>query len=209
MKAHRQAFTVIELMVVLALLVVLAGAAGLALQQGNAAIALQGGQTVLVQSLAFVRTQAALSGRNAALAVALDPARPDQSLQALAVVERDRAGSAWLRVSAWMPLPAGIAMLPPASPSGEWIEPETDWSGLLSSALPAQPTLVGAEQALLLEFTPRGTVVGGGGDLILATCRRLPPGSASPLVFAQPDAVRGVAVSAYGVAEWIHERAGF
>ncbi|GAB1488442.1 hypothetical protein MASR2M8_08870 [Opitutaceae bacterium] len=209
MSARRQAFTVVELMVVLALLVVLAGAAGLALLQGNTTIALQGGQAVLIQSLAFARTQAALSGRNAALAVSHDPAQPDQSLRVLAVALRAPSGASWIRVSAWIPLPAGVALLPPTSPSGAWVEPESNWTGLLSSALSTEPALVGAEPALLLEFTPRGTVVGGGGDLVLAPCRRQSPGSASPLVFSEPEAVRGVAVSAYGVAEWIHERAGF
>lgn len=209
MNARRRAFTLIELMLVLAILVMVAGATGLALQQGNAAIALQGGQSVLAQSLSVVRNQAALSGRNAALAVALDPAQPDQSLRALAVAIRDPAGSSWVRLGAWTTLPPGIALLPPTSPSGAWIEPGSDWAGLRSSALPTVPVLVGQEPALVLEFTPRGTVVGGGGDLILATFRPLPPGSASSLLYVEPDAVRGVTVSAYGVAEWIHERAGF
>jgi prepilin-type N-terminal cleavage/methylation domain-containing protein len=209
MNSPRRAFTVVELMVVLALLVALAGAAGLALKPGDDLLALQGGQTLLVQSLGFVRAQAALSGRNASLAVSLDPARPDQSMRALAVAVRDPAGPSWQRVSAWVPLPTGIALLPASAPAGPWIESGSDWSGLMSSALAAQPAVIGTESALLLEFTPRGTVVGGGGNLILATHRRLPPGSATPFIYATPDAVRGVSVSAYGVAEWIYERAGF
>lgn len=209
MNSRRDAFTLVELMVVLALLVALAGGAGLALKPGDDLLALQGGQTLLVQSLALVRAQAALSGRNASLAVSLDPARPEQSMRSLAVAIRDPAAPTWQRVSAWMPLPTGVALLPASAPLGPWIEPGSDWSGLLSSALAAQPTLIGTESALLLEFTPRGTVVGGGGNLILATHRRVPPGSATAFIYATPDAVRGVSVSAYGVAEWIHERAGF
>lgn len=209
MNAPGRAFTVIELMVVLALLVALAGAAGLALQPGDGMRALQGGQTVLGQSLALVRAQAALSGRNAALAVSLDSARPEQAMQAVSVAIRDPAGPAWQRVSDWMPLPAGVALLPATTPTGAWIEAGSDWSGLMSSALSTQPTLVGAEPSLLLEFTARGTVVGGGGDLVLATFRRRPPGSVTRFIYKEPDAVRGLTVSAYGVAEWIHERAGF
>jgi prepilin-type N-terminal cleavage/methylation domain-containing protein len=209
MNSRCRAFTLVELMVVLALLVALAGGAGLALKPGDDLLALQGGQTLLIQSLALVRAQAALSGRNASLAVSLDSARPDQSMRALAVAVRNPSGPAWQRVSAWMPLPVGIALLPVSAPSGPWIEPGSDWSGLTSTALSAQPTLIGPESALLLEFTPRGTVVGGGGNLILATHRRVPPESATAFIYTAPDAVRGVSVSAYGVAEWIHERTGF
>lgn len=208
MKRRIQAFTLVELMVVLAVLVVLAGGAGVALQRSDHAIALQAGQTLLARSLASARVHATLTGRNASVAVPLDPAEPNRSLRAVGVAVRDQAGVGWIPAGGWLTFPPGVALVPPSA-AGNTNEPAAEWADLRSSGLKEPLAVVGGVTALLLEFTPRGTVVGGGGDLVLAPCRKFPAGGEYPFVFQDPDAVRGLTVSAYGVTEWIHERAGF
>lgn len=193
----------------LALVAVLAGGAGLALRGGDRGVALQSGQAALVSLLAAARSQAALAGRNAALVLHADPLDAERCLRALAPAVRDSAGAAWERTGAWMTLPGDTAVLPPAAPAGDLTVPGLDWGGLRSSAFAAGPENLGGVPAYVLAFTPRGTVVGGGGNLVLAPAVRTRPGVGFPLRFDQPEAVRGVSVSAYGVATLIHDRSGF
>ncbi len=209
MRPRCAGFTVVELMVVMALLVVLAGGAGLALQQGNDGIALQAGQAMLAHSLAAVRAQAALTGRNAALAIPVDPTDPEYFLRSVLTVARDSSDNAWVPVGGRLSFPSGVALLPPTVPAGEWVRAGADWSGLASTALGAQPVVVGAGPVYLLVYTPRGTISGGGGDLVLATLVQRPPGKPVPFVYVAPEAVRGLSVSSYGVATWIHRRDEF
>ncbi len=205
MKPALSAFTVIELLLVLGLLALLAVATGLGLQRGSAAVALQAAQGQLVQSLASARAQAALAGHPAALGVAVDPAQPERWLRAIVIAVRDPVGSRWSPVGGWIAFPPGVALLPASVPTAPWTEPAASWTGLRSSALPELAVDVGGIPTLLVEFTPRGTVVGGGGDLLLAPCRETAPGAAAPFILLEPAAVRGVTLSAYGVVAALHE----
>lgn len=209
MRSRCTGFTVVELMVVMALLVVLAGGAGLALQRGNDGIGLQAGQAMLAHSLGAARAQAALTGRNAALAIPVDATDPESFLRSVLTVTRDSSDTAWVPVGGRLSFPSGVALLPPTVPAGAWIRAGTDWSGLASSALGHQPVLVGTMPVYLLIYTPRGTIAGGGGDLVLATLVHLPPGNPVPFVYVAPEAVRGLSVSSYGVARWVYGRNEF
>jgi len=202
------AFTLIELLVVMGLIAILAAGVGLALQGGDRSVALQAAQGTLASLLTSARGQAALAGRNAALVVQADPGSPDSYLRAVTVAVRDTADTTWVPVDDWVLLPPNAYFLPATVPDGALIVPGDDWSGLRSSAFaPALDSCDGIP-CLVLSFTPRGTI-SGGGDLVLAPAVRQPAGAAVSIQFIRPDAVRGVVLSTYGIATLIDDRSGF
>jgi len=179
----------------------------MAFQGGDRSVALRSAQGTLVSLLTAARGQAALTGRNAAIAVQSDPRLPGY-LQCVTVAVRDVGDSAWIPADDWLQFPTGVYVLPSTEPSGPLTAPGADWTGLRSSALSAATETVNSVTSLVLSFTPRGTV-SGGGNIVLTTAERLPPGAGAPIRFLQPDAVRGVSVSSYGIVTLIDDRAGF
>lgn len=200
-------FTLIELLLVIGIITALAAGIGVALQGGDRSVALRSAQGTLVSLLTAARGEAALAGRNAAFLVQADPGS-DGYLCRVAVTVRDPADTSWIPLDDWATLPAGVYVLPVTTPTGALAAPGVDWGGLRSSAFSAATEIVGATPCLVLSFTPRGTV-SGGGSIVLATAVRVAPGGATPIQFAQPDAVRGVLVSSYGVATLVDDRTGF
>jgi prepilin-type N-terminal cleavage/methylation domain-containing protein len=186
-------FTLIELLLVIGIITALAAGIGLALQGGDRSVALRSAQGTLVSLLNAARGQASLAGRNAALLVPAD-ATADNYLHSAMVALRDPADTAWLPLDDWLPLPDGVYVLPVATPAGGLIAPGVDWGGLRSSAFSPTTETVNSVSCLVLSFTPRGTV-SGGGNIVLATANRVPAGGEAPIQFAQPDAVRGVVMS--------------
>lgn len=209
MKTSCRAFTLLELLVVIAMIAALAGGVAMMGRGGGRAVALRTAQATLAASLAAARGQAALRGTNAGLLVQVDATVPAWSYRRAVVAWENPADGTWQPVDAWVEFPAGVALLPTAIPSGDAIEPGADWSGLRSYALGTTVVRCDEVDCLVVRFTPRGTVVGLGGDLVLAPATLQPPGSAAPLRYEQPDAVRGLALSSYGLVTPIESRSGF
>jgi type II secretory pathway pseudopilin PulG len=205
----KAAFTLLEVVVVVGLIALLAGGLGLAFKGGERAVALRAGQETLAGLVARARGQAAVSGRNAGLLVLIAPDRPGDHLRRFIVATRCPVDGSWIPTDAWVTLPAGIALLPPATPAGALVGAGDDWSGLRSQVFSSTIEACDGESCHALTFTPRGTLAGLGGALILAPTSGLPPGAGAPHRYEQPEAVRGLLVSSYGQVTFVETRNGF
>lgn len=213
-------FSLIEVLVVLALLVVLAGAA---LHRPNrpSATELEAGQALLVHLLDAARTRALAAGTATRLLVHHDPAVADRCLRRILVQERQ--DGAWRTVAA-ASLPAGARLLPGNAvpfayafegPSAAWSR--GDGSPLRSTALRGPATVVAREDDgpsetwIALTLSELGTTFSTG-DLVLASVRWTSSSAATdgwPFRYIAPDQVRGVSVGAQGIAFPIHDRSAF
>nr|WP_069963138.1 hypothetical protein [Lacunisphaera limnophila] len=202
---------------------------------GGPAAALQAGQATVANLVTSARLKAAATGRHSRVLVANDPAVPERFLHEL-VLQLARTPGAnppeWETLQT-VTLPAGIFVLPATlgSPAGLVTDP-AQWrrvsepgeelaSGVFRNqqVVVALPGEVAARNWTGLCFTPNGTLapLAGGlpprGLLVLAAGGIRAPGSyasgESPVRLAQPDAVRGLVLSAYGVPALLSERSAF
>lgn len=216
LQPERCGFTLIELLVVIGLIALAAGVLGVALRGGNPGVALQSAQGTLGSMLSAARTQAALSGRNAALMIHNDPSDADRYLRAVAVAVDDGTG-VWVQHADYVMLASGCAVVPEVAPSGGLVDGNGDFSAVKSTALLALPMIPlagggsnGASVACLgVQFSPTGTLVGGGGNLVLASVSLQPPSVSPPLKFTNADNVRGLVISHYGAVTFINDKSGF
>lgn len=221
------AATLIELIAVLAIIAVLSTLVLGSLHAGGDAAAVRSAQATLANLVIATRTRATACGRNTRLLLHISPKSPlaaERYLRQLAVQVQDDTG--W-KVIDTASLPRGAYLLPrePASVSGlledaaSWIRP-SDGEALRSSAFrPPGSSFPEAEVTVAVNsatpetwasivFTPTGTTANSG-DLVLAAGRAIPPGSETPIRLQSPDAVRGAALSAYGVITLIDDRRSF
>ena len=134
-------FTLVELLLVMGIVAVLSAGLGVALQGGDRSVALRSAQGTLASLLTAARGQAALTGRNAALLVSVDPGA-NNYLHSLMVATRDAADTAWIPTDDWLQLPDGVYVLPPTTPSAGLTAPGIDWGGLRSSAFSSATEMV-------------------------------------------------------------------
>lgn len=225
----RRAFTLLELLVVIGLIaalsLVLLGSFG----SGGKSAALQSAQATLGNLVSAARTKALAGGGGARLLISIDPTStndPARFLRYIAIQEQ--IAGVWQPVPAveiFLPegvylvpgnftsLPAGLFSTSAATP---WTK--SDSSPLRSTALRANQILSlalnspVAEQWVSVSFASAGTTAQSG-DLILATGRRRPPGSyspgESPVELENPETVRGLTLSTYGLPALINDRASF
>ncbi len=229
--ARTRAFTLLELLIVIGLIAVICVWIAPGLSGGSRSASLQSAQTTLANLVAVTRTKAVATGSSARLLVNVDVTNASANgryLRFIAAQVQD--GTGWDTIgTAW--LPEGVGLLPrdptipanllPAGPA--WTRP-SDGAQLRSSALrPVGPVYLDAEVTLAVDsptselwaavkFTALGTTANGG-DLVLASCHLLPPGSyvsgESPLQFENQETVRGLMLSAYGLPEYVNGREGF
>lgn len=199
-------FTLIELLIVIGIIALTAGVIGLALRGGNASSALQSAQGTLGSLTSAARSQAALAGSEAALAVSNDPSgHPDRYLcdVAIAVLQ----GGSWVRVSDYTLLPPGIYVVPETgAPTASGVT----FGRAVSTALKDSGTIDG-ESHLLLRYAATGLPMQGGvgAYLVVATADRQPPGSAKPIQFNNALAVRGLRLTAYGAVSYLNDPTDF
>ena len=202
----RKAFTLIELLVVIGLIAVLAGVLGLALGSGNSGAALQSSQATLQGLFAAARGQAAINQKDATVIVNTNPDN-DGFLREFHIIVDGRA------VSSPVTLSQGIHLVPPvgASISGITFAQEGDWSNRRSSAFAGNattPVPVGVEGnnfRNVLTVTNRGIPRLSNDEsnqLIIAPAERQ---DAITRTFNNADAVRGVAISRYGVLTFLND----
>ena len=226
---HRRAFTLLELLVVIGLiaalsLVLLGGLGG-----GGKSAALQSAQATLANLVSAARTDALAGGGAVRLLINVDPvstADPSRFLRYIAIQEQ--SGGVWQPVpKVEIFLPEGIYVVPgnfttipaglfSASTATPWTK--TDGSLLRSTALRANQVLslaingTAAEQWVSVSFAATGTTAQSG-DIILAAGHRRAPGSFptgdSPVELENPETVRGLSLSSYGLPALINDRAGF
>lgn len=222
-----RAFTLLELLVVIGLIAGLSFFIAGGLSGGGKTAALQSAQSTLAGLVTAARTKAMASGQSARLLVQIDATSTTRPLRYLRYVAVQTLGPAgWqTMVDAYLPdgvyivpgnfsaIPAGLFAPGTASP---WAK--ADGSALRSTALRANQITtesinsVGAEQWVGITLSASaGTAQPG--DLILASGRVRPPGSypagESPVELDNPDHVRGLTLSAYGVPALINARTSF
>jgi prepilin-type N-terminal cleavage/methylation domain-containing protein len=207
-------FTLLEVLVVCGLIGLLAGALGLALREGNPALALQGGQGVVASLVAAARSQAMLHQRRTTLAIDADPASDGFLRHVFPVVERAVAGSGWDALDEGVVLPAGVFVVPPgdlssgvifSGGSGAWTQAMR--SSLAAAVVGSVTDATGNAAGACLLLTPALEAApvrsaGPGNQIVLTAGRRVTAG----VVCDQPEAVRGIVLSTYGVPILINRR---
>ena len=225
---QRRGFTLLELLVVVGLVAALSFFLLSSLSGGGKSAALQTAQAALANLVSAARVKA-LAGGGARLLVNVDPASAADPARFLryAAIQVQVAG-------VWQPapvveiyLPEGIYVVPgnfTSIPAGlfsagtatPWTK--SDGSALRSTALRANQVISAAINSLVAEqwvsvsFASAGTTAQSG-DLILATGHRRQPGSfaegESPVELENPETVRGLTLSTYGLPALINDRVSF
>lgn len=222
----RGGVTLVELVVVIGLIAVLTGVVIVGLR-GDQTQALADGQGTVASLLSATRGQAALRGTNARLLVNANPENRERFLRYIVIEVQDPGDpDRWVAVDAGVTLPVGVAVLPKAAttvgnPDGV-LAAGMMWnlSSTVFGTLSHQPIHSAvAEDWLGVAITARGTIARGpttgltgagpSGSIILGTYTAQPPGGATPLMFDNPDNVRGMTLSSYGIATLVHDRTGF
>lgn len=218
-------FTLIELLVVIGLIGALVAGIGLSMRGGSPSSALRASQSSLVGLLSSARGQAALNQSDAMIVVDVTSASSDDCLRSLQVVVRAGTGlDQWRAVGDPVVLPQGIYVIPPASPSIAGIT-LTGWSAARQSkgfqaaagTLAERPydsvnytyypsgAFTGKTYLRFQTFTALGTT-SGEGTILLTSGNRT---DASKISMINPEFIRGVYVSRYGVPTLINEAATF
>ncbi len=226
---RRRAFTLLELLVVIGLiaalsLVLLGGLGG-----GSKSAALQSAQATLANLISAARTKAQAGGGGARLLINVDPASTNEPSRFLRfIVIQTQLAGLWQpepMVEIYLPeniyvVPGNFSSIPVGlfSPSSGRPWTKADGSLLRSTALRANQILSltinnpVAEQWVSINFASAGTTAQPG-DLILATGHRRSPGSytegESPVELENPETVRGLTLSTYGLPAMINDRASF
>lgn len=220
------AFTLMELLAVVALVAVLSVVLGQSLVGGSKTAALQSGQTILANFVDAARSRAVATNRNTRILVRNTTA--DSTYRRLLVLIQLKTVGASTGVSAnWeavtsVLLPSGIYLLPDSAHllagffpnSADWQSssaPETLRSSAFASSLFGfQFESAASESWEYIGFTPNGTMETSQGSLIIANGREIGPGAiTSPVELTDPQAVRGIQLSTYGVPRLINDRTGF
>lgn len=220
-------FTLLELLVVIALmatlLVVFRGGRG----GGGQSAALQSAQATLVNLLTAARAKAMASGQSVRILVQFDATSVNEPLRFLRYLAlQTQTASGWQTSSeAYLPdgvyvVPGNFATIPAGlfAPNPAILWNKTDGSALRSTALRTNQisneviNSSGTEQWVsIILAAEAGTVQSG--DIILAAGRRRPPGTfqagESPVELINPENVRGLTLSSYGVPALIYNRSSF
>lgn len=209
-----------EMLVVIGIISIFAGVVGFGIlrNSGSATVGLQAGQSILVGLLTQARSQAVLTGRDAALLVNDNPANATRYRRYLCVVVRD-ASNVWQPVDTGVYLPTGVYVVPRVAltatdvDGGDWSVVDSSALQLAESALAIEAPAASTEAWIGIGFTARGTTTSGSGgingNIVLATGRAQPAGASRPFLYTNPDGVRGVAITVYGLTRMLNDARDF
>lgn len=200
--ARPRGFSLVELVVVLALAALAVGAGARALAERNPGPALVASQQLVAAVLTAARVEALASGATTRVLVPADHpegGEPEFRLRQLQVVSRQPDGT-WRAVTRRMVLPRPALVVPPSPPP---LVSGALWGSAPVSSFAGEATLqvvdaAGARQlrACYVEFSPRGTSLVA--TVVLAPGENAPPSRDERLRFREPRDVRGVKLSQYG-----------
>ncbi len=229
------AFTLIELMVVVGLIILLTGGIGLAIAgRGGEGAALSNSQSAVASLVGAARAQAALHQTTARLIIyATPPATGDWTkyLRSLQVVRLDTLPSGatnWVAVGEPLTLPAPICVVPRSPVPANHLNTGVTWNnnaatGPISTFTQAggfsyrgqndtrAPTQFFGEQGrsgtvLYLEFSPEGAVTPNPAKIALATAV---VAAGAPPRFNNASGVRGLHVRRSGAISLVNDATGF
>ena len=211
-----RAFTLIELLMVLGLVVLLSAAVGLTLREGHPTGALQAGQGMLAGLVAKARGQAVLNQRRVMLVVEADAAGEDFLRRIHLVLETAPGSGRWQGLNDGLLLPRGIFVVPGRDgadgavfPGGPEAWPVRRHSSLQPAGAGSITLAPGDGAAVYLAMSVpfEASDWPGTSDcrFVLAMAHR----TATGVEFSQAEAVRGIVLSSYGVVLLINEAAGF
>lgn len=206
-------FSLIELLVVMALIAVLSLPIRHLVREGSDAHTMKSAQDLLVAQLAAARNQAMVSGNSCRLLVySHHDDNPDvqDRLQRLLIVVADGDG-AWRAVGPPESLPGNIRMVPKSDPptlaAGAWGSGPTS----TVSADVSHDVWFGdkAQSAhyYFVEFSPLGNTRGA--TLVLSPAVLRPAGDSLGVCFTSPAEVCGVRLSQYGASTLIPHALAF
>lgn len=230
------AFTLIELLVVIAVVGVLVGTLGLGLRDSDKGNALQAAQSSLSSLVSAARAQAALNGSNASVIIWGEPNDQETYLRKAAVMVETTSGGAtfWVQKGESMEMPNGVYFVPADAGAGfpaKFASP-SDWtnldfteadSGQATSSFDVRrfdratgnyasdPTFTVTKAYVTVSFNAYGQLIKRPGNAnashVLAVAVGEPePGSG--ILFSNPDSLRGLVVSAYGIPTIVTEKIG-
>ncbi len=229
------AYTLLELLVVIGLIGAMSFFLVGGLTGGGATAALQSGQATLANLITTARAKAAATGRKTRLLVNTDAHAPERYLRHLVLQLARQAGPSpadWDTL-ATITLPGGVYVMPATlARSDGLVANPADWKRVTDPAADLVSDLFTNQSlSFMLEgdtavqlwtgmgFTPNGTLAAldsgppPKGTLLIALGIRRPPGSFqpgdSPVQLGDPQAVRGLILSAYGVPALVNERGSF
>jgi type II secretory pathway pseudopilin PulG len=223
-----RAFSLVELMVVIGLVVLLAGGVGLALNDtGGSSLATA--QTTLASAVNLARSQAAVNQTETLLAIHAQPPPPnelDRYLKVIQVFRSTTPGSAFASAT-WEPvgnplvLPRGVYVVPPTisgllAPNVVWPTNPPQVSSLGATVtIPRQPagTMFAGTLVYALQFNPDGTFHHPQQSATATTTGRLVVGTAvlanSRPQFNNAAAVRGLLIRPTGAITFVNEAIAF
>jgi prepilin-type N-terminal cleavage/methylation domain-containing protein len=220
-QSRAKAFTLIELLVVIGIIGVLVGVLAGVLGGGGQSSAMQAAQGTMSSLLSSARAQAALSGRDAAIAVNYDYSyNSDRYLRYCVVIVKDSSG-AWVTANEGYYLPTGVYVVPNAPLTSNDAEAGVTFGAVYSSGfdgtLNAAFNSTKSEKWLVLGINAlgqrvnaaNGAAVGAGTYVVLSVGNPQPPGTTPPVKFSNAYNLRGFSVSKYGVASFINDASGF
>jgi prepilin-type N-terminal cleavage/methylation domain-containing protein len=223
MKSRYNAFTLIELLVVMAIIAALAGVAAFSFGGANSGgVAVQNAQGTLSSLVSGVRASAALQNRNAGLFVNVTPGDDGFLHELLVAVEV--APNVWHARGESIQLPSEVYVVPKVAAAGAatfaigasgdvqfggtWNTGSWDLRSTgMKDAVNAvelkneEGVDLGPTYLALLELQPVGQTVGNG-KITLAPAKRA---SGGQLLFDDPNSVRGLTVSNYGVSRLLND----
>lgn len=224
-RRFNRGFSLLELLVVIGLIAGLSVFIVGGLGSGSKSASLQSAQATVANMIAATRMKAMASGQAVRFLVNVDAnsaALPARYLRYLAI--QVQVGGVWTPVAdAYLPegvyvMPGNFAVIPAGLFATNTYFLRSDGVNLRSTAFQngniTAETINSAivEQWVNLSIAAPGTT-GTAGDIVLVYGRALAPGAfaagASPVVFENPEEVRGLTLSSYGVASLINSRASF
>lgn len=228
------AFTIIELLVVIGLIAVLTAGIGIALTTGGKGSALQNSQAIVNSLFAGARGQAAIRQADAAVLVNVLPSS-DGFLREFCIATKNASGD-WVVTGDPVRIDREIYLVPP---TGEFsTTSEVDYVGTWTNMTSTAYETAGSDLNVFLSdgstelqdgdgtdlvfrivqiFNPRGLVDTSSPDraalpanhlmkVVLSTAQR---GSAPILKFSNPEEVRGVLITNYGIPVFVNEALAF
>ncbi|HUG10795.1 MAG TPA: prepilin-type N-terminal cleavage/methylation domain-containing protein [Opitutaceae bacterium] len=207
------AFTLIELLTVIAIIAIFSGIVVVALRGGDKSQARDATVSTLSSLIASARSIAALKGVNAALLINNDTANTERYRRYVVVCTANAASGLWEPVDAGVTLPVGVFVLTNADPlpttgpglhknsTDNWTRPSGGElrSVALSSSVTQAVNSATSESWSFVAFTPRGTLATfPAGDIVIANGRPLSGAAPASVLLEHPENVGGISISSYG-----------